>query len=139
MIKVRDFRDVDLMDIKIQDEQKFESQIFGGELLSDTRWTVKTLLNERDEIMAIIGWYRKTPEMALVGAFMSDDIQPYLLSVKRKFEQLWLTNGYLRTEAIVRTGFEQGHRFIKLLGFEREGTMRKYIKGMDYDLYARLK
>jgi hypothetical protein len=46
---------------------------------------------------------------------------------------------YRRIQTAVRTDFEAGHRWARALGFENEGTMRKYgPEGADYDLYARV-
>ncbi len=44
-----------------------------------------------------------------------------------------------RVEAVVKSDFAAGVRWVEHLGFEREGTMRNYgIDGVgDYDLYAR--
>lgn len=46
-----------------------------------------------------------------------------------------------RIEATINKNFREGHRWIKLLGFELEApTMKKYgVKGHDYSLYARVK
>jgi RimJ/RimL family protein N-acetyltransferase len=47
---------------------------------------------------------------------------------------------YRRIEATVDVGFKQGHRWIKMLGFELEGYMRAYRPdGADMLLYARVK
>lgn len=47
--------------------------------------------------------------------------------------------GLYRLETTVRTGFAAGRRWALMLGFEREGTMRRYAPdGGDHDLYARV-
>ncbi len=45
----------------------------------------------------------------------------------------------VRVEAVVKSDFAAGVRWVEHLGFKREGTMRNYgIDGVgDYDLYAR--
>jgi len=44
-----------------------------------------------------------------------------------------------RIEAEVACEHEQGRRWVEMLGFEREGRMRSYWAGKDFDLYARVR
>jgi hypothetical protein len=45
-----------------------------------------------------------------------------------------------RIEGVCDTNFINGHRWLRALGFTREGTMKKYTaEGRDCDLYARVK
>lgn len=44
-----------------------------------------------------------------------------------------------RVEAYVARNHEPGHRWIKLLGFQKEGYMRKFAHGVDYTLYAKVR
>ena len=47
---------------------------------------------------------------------------------------------YPRIDMEVHTPFEAGHRWARMLGFVREGTMRGYgPNGEDFDLYARVR
>jgi RimJ/RimL family protein N-acetyltransferase len=48
--------------------------------------------------------------------------------------------GSRRYESTVDVGFKQGHRFMKMLGFEVEGYLKAYRPdGADMVLYARVK
>jgi RimJ/RimL family protein N-acetyltransferase len=47
--------------------------------------------------------------------------------------------GYERIECHVEEGWERAHRWVRTLGFESEGLMRKFRDGRDYRLYARIK
>jgi RimJ/RimL family protein N-acetyltransferase len=50
------------------------------------------------------------------------------------------TTDFKRVEAYVDANFEAGHRWITMLGFEREGYMRAFSPlGDDAVLYARIK
>lgn len=41
---------------------------------------------------------------------------------------------------MVETPFENGHQWVKLLGFKRIGTMHKFAcDGRDFDLYERIR
>jgi len=47
---------------------------------------------------------------------------------------------FKRVEAFVDANFDAGHRWIKMLGFEREGYMRSFTpEGNDAVLYARIR
>lgn len=43
-----------------------------------------------------------------------------------------------RIEAYAERHHEQGNRWLRLLGFRKEGVMRKFANGRDYVLYARI-
>lgn len=47
--------------------------------------------------------------------------------------------GYARLEAHVVADWRGGARWIRRLGFEFEGTMRRFLQGRDYDLYSRVR
>lgn len=60
-------------------------------------------------------------------------------SLKRLIEDGLKKTGIDRLEMEVMSGFKHGERFAEMLGFECEGVMRKYYKGKDYKLYARIR
>lgn len=43
-----------------------------------------------------------------------------------------------RMEAYAERHHEEGHRWLRLLGFKHEGVMRKFCNGADYSMYARI-
>lgn len=43
-----------------------------------------------------------------------------------------------RIEAYAERNHAAGHRWLRLLGFKREGVMRKFCMGRDYLMYARV-
>ena len=63
------------------------------------------------------------------------------LSIVRVMIKLLNSMSHSRIEATVIANFKQGHRLVKLLGFEIEANcMKKYgVTGLDYALYARVK
>lgn len=48
-------------------------------------------------------------------------------------------NGITRVWCAVDASDDNGHRWLRALGFEPEGLMRKYAKGRDYVLYAKVR
>lgn len=49
-------------------------------------------------------------------------------------------HGYLRTQAFVDVGFERAEKFLELLGFEYEATLRSYgLNGIDQKIFCIIK
>ncbi len=66
-----------------------------------------------------------------------------MLAIHRKAKELLdvvaAKHGLRRIETVVRTSFEQGHRWAEMLGFDSEGLLRRYAPdGSDYTMYSRL-
>lgn len=74
-------------------------------------------------------------------AFISSDSGKHFVSIVRTMKRLIDEVDCDRIEATVIRSFKQGHRLVRLLGFELEADlMRKYgLTGLDYSLYARVK
>lgn len=92
-------------------------------------------------VIACAGMTHFTPGRAMGWALISKH------ATKRDFVGIThATRAFLdrqkvrRIETTVRADFTAGHYWAKKLGFDHEGTMRKFGEdGMDYDIYARVK
>lgn len=75
---------------------------------------------------------------ALAWAYVSKHAQRYFLHVHRAIKRFLETSAFRRIETSVAVDFEQGHRWVKMLGFNREAKrMRAYTPdGEDAALYA---
>jgi hypothetical protein len=81
-------------------------------------------------------WDNRAIAWGLIGAELGNDF----IKVHRAVDRFLNMSDFNRIEAYVDTTFGQGHRWIKKLGFEYEGTMRQFNPdGSDACLYARLK
>ena len=77
---------------------------------------------------------------ATAFALLSDDSGPHFPAIHSAVVEFLDNAPYRRIEATVDVGFKQGHRWIKMLGFELEGYMKAYRPdGADMLLYARVK
>lgn len=98
-------------------------------------WAVK----REGKVVAIAGhmpqWDGRTIAWASLGAHCG----PALTAMIRHFHREVSALAYDRVEAYVACNHEAGHKFIKMLGFRREGTMRKFAHGRDYTLYAKVR
>jgi RimJ/RimL family protein N-acetyltransferase len=43
-----------------------------------------------------------------------------------------------RVEMITQTDFVQANRLAELLGFKKEGTLKKYYNGIDFNIWGRI-
>lgn len=75
----------------------------------------------------------------LVWALLSRDIGRVMTPVHRAVAGAIKDSSYDRLEAHVDMAHVEGHRWVTLLGFQREGVMRRFHEGRDYALYARLR
>ena len=99
-------------------------------------WTV-----EHDGVILGIGGLEPQWEnRATAFALLSDDSGPHFKAIHSAVVEFLDNAPYRRIEATVDVGFKQGHRWIKMLGFELEGYMRAYRPdGAVMLLYARIK
>lgn len=97
------------------------------------------VLENETETLAIFWFWNLGGGRVNVGSFLSQNCGEYFREMQRLIERLFKFYNATRYEALVKTDFINGHRMIKILGFEREGTMKKFLNGIDFDLYARCK
>lgn len=99
-------------------------------------WTAE----HENRILAIAGVEPQWENRAIAFALISGSAGPYFRAIHSAVHDFLNRTPYRRIEATVDVGFEQGHRWIKMLGFEIEGYMRAYRPdGADMLLYARIR
>ena len=99
-------------------------------------WTAE---NE-GRVLAIAGVEPQWENRAIAFALISGAAGPYFRAIHSAVADFLDRVPYRRIEATVDIGFEQGHRWIKMLGFEIEGYMKAYRPdGADMLLYAKVK
>lgn len=92
------------------------------------------------EIIASLGIIPQWEHRAIAWGLIGARANRHLLSVHKAVERFLKMSEYRRIETSVATNFAEGHRWARMLGFEREGTMRAYTpEGFDCDLYARVR
>jgi RimJ/RimL family protein N-acetyltransferase len=81
-------------------------------------------------------WDNRAIAWGLISEYAGKQFVRIHKAVKRFLD----TTDFNRVEAFVDADFEAGHRWIQMLGFEREGYMRAFSPlGKDCILYARIK
>lgn len=99
-------------------------------------WTAE----DDGEIIGIAGlapqWENRAIAWALISASAGKRFQVIHRAVKRFLD----VSPFRRIEANVDVGFEQGERWMKMLGFEYEGYLRAYRPdGADMLLFSRIR
>lgn len=92
------------------------------------------------EVMMIAGLVPQWKNRAIAWTLISKNAGRHFVELHRYVDNFLNTSDFDRIESMVDVGFEAGHRWMKMLGFEIEGYMRKYRPdGGDMVLYARIR
>jgi RimJ/RimL family protein N-acetyltransferase len=92
------------------------------------------------DVIAFAGIEPQWQNRAVAFALLSESAGAHFPAIHRAVLRFLNWAPYRRIEATVDVGFTQGHRWIKMLGFEVEGYMRAYRPdGADMLLYARVR
>ena len=92
------------------------------------------------EIVACSGVVKQWDNRATAWALISENAGKHFVKIHKAVKRFLDLSDIRRIEAYADVGFDQGHRWLHMLGFEREGYMRCYSpNGNDAVLYARIK
>jgi len=92
-----------------------------------------------DKVVACIGMVNIWQGRAQVWALIAKDAGRKFFYIHKMVERALRLHPCKRVETTVTSDFVEGHRWMTMLGFEREGCMRAYTpEGLDTDLYARV-
>lgn len=139
-MEVRPFRPSDFLEIQLQPMQARVT--FTGQTLehaqglaqSDESFTAVA----GSEVIACIGVIRYWEGRRFIWGYLAESAGRCLRPLTREVKR-WLTErGQGRIETAIDPQFANSVQWARLLGFEREGTMREWIPGKDFDLYARI-
>lgn len=97
-------------------------------------------LEDGGAIIATAGIIRIWPGRASAWALLSPTSGKHMARITRAVIRFLEVAEDFRIETTVDDGFDAGHRWANLLGFEREGYMKKYLPdGRGAWLYARVR
>jgi hypothetical protein len=94
---------------------------------------------EDGKLYGMAGVYERWTDVGLAWALLAEDFPCRRFSIFKLMKRALDLSAYNRVEAYVVQGHDAGMRLLAHLGFEREGTMRKFWQGRDHDLYARVR
>ena len=91
-------------------------------------------------VIAIAGVEPQWENRAIAFALIAESAGEHFKAIHSAVVDFLNRAPFRRIEATVDVGFAQGHRWIKMLGFELEGYMKAYRPdGADMLLYARVR
>jgi len=140
---VRPWRKGDTEKVDIQESQAYTPKLF--DISTDLtefsdRGHAFSFVTDDDEVMAVVLLCEMWPNRAEVTTIISKHAGKYFRFIHKWLNDIMTHYDYNRYETTVDVGFEQGHRWMKLLDFQPEGYLRKYRPdGADMVLYARIK
>lgn len=92
------------------------------------------------EVIGCAGCIEPWDNRGILWALVSANAGRHMTAIHRAAVGFLAQSKLRRIETFVDTEFAAGHRWVQMLGFEREGRMRAFSPdGRDFDLYARVK
>jgi hypothetical protein len=137
---ITDVRPSMALELDIQDGQKNQAPLTPDNLYalikSGPTWAVK----RNGRVIAIGGHSPLWEGRTVLWGYLSNGCTPVMAALTRKIknEVKALAVDFPRIEAYAERHHKSGNRWLKMLGFTREGTMRKFANNRDYTLYARV-
>lgn len=125
-----------------------DSQTSFSELISNPEEYVRMVCQQGQafavvadgETMVIAGLIEMWEGRSLMWSLMSKNAGKHMRYILKATERMITTFGARRVESTVDCDFKQGHRFMRLLGFQMEAERMKSYEpdGRDCALYARI-
>jgi hypothetical protein len=103
---------------------------------SNLAWTAF----DDDDVLACMGLIPMWEHRAYAWGLLAVEAGRHLLGITRAVWRTMELHPFRRIETTVRADFVEGHRWARLLGFEREGALTAYAPdGATCDMYARIR
>lgn len=133
---LRRFYKGDCERIKLQAEQDHEDKSWE---LFDNPDTV--VFADGDRVLAIVRPFFENGGRVWLSALISADCRDKGVAMFKRGNKLIsdILKIYNRVEFVTQTDFAAANRLAEMLGFECEGTMKKYYNGLDFNIWGRIK
>lgn len=142
MIKIKKFKITDLEKLNVQEGQRGTIAYMDEDILAIEDNHLAISCFDGEEYLCSGGLLIASDSKAFLWSVIDKNVDAKRFYKIHKIAQRLLESHSQidRIEAVVDNEFEQGHRWIRLLGFSREGTMRRYYPdGQNADLYAKVR
>lgn len=134
---MRHYQDGDIKKIKLQDEQlKEKSDDWAKFNHPDT-----IVFEDGEKVLVIVRPIFNKGRICLVALIGKDSGYKsiHIFKAMKKLIDDWLFFGDAeRVEFTTQKDFKQANRLAILLGFEKEGTLKKYYNGIDFNIWGRV-
>lgn len=142
MIRIREYREADLLDVSprpIHPENCKEQ--FAKEAVNSKSYTLYESTTEK--VLCVTSFVRLRSHVAYINmicdnAFVSQK-KEFILVLREGVKHFMKELGLLRVHTTIRADFSTAEKWIKILGFEKEGLMRKFgPEGEDHFLFSKV-
>lgn len=141
MIEItQDVRPSMALELEVQPAQKGQAPCTPDNLFKLTQTGAAWAVRLNGKLVALCGHVPIWPGRTMLWAMLGVDSGPAMLAVTREAKRqiAAIHVEFARVEAYVDRHHEEAKRWVALLGFRREGLMRKFANGVDYFLYSRV-
>lgn len=130
-----------LFKLQAQEAQQYLARHMDDKYARDLEQTLSWTGLVGDRVIGCFGVCPMWHHRALLWSYMDQTAGKHLIAIHRAVLRYLEVTPYRRIEAEVDCEFEQGHRWLAMLGFELEAErMRAYrVDGGDSALYAKVK
>lgn len=126
--------------LKLQSVQELTGQAMSPEAIAMAIEGGMALAGVRgDKIVGMAGIFERWSGVGLAWALLAEDFAAHKLSAFRLMKRALDVSPLVRIEAHVAEGHTEGERLLDHLGFEKEGTMRKFWQDRDFSLFAKVR
>ena len=89
-------------------------------------------------VIACIGLIEFWPGRRMAWAYLAQGVSAHIAELTDAVQRWLRYHGDGRIEAYIDPSYRCAKRWARKLGFEREGPLRQWVPGKDYDMYARI-
>lgn len=126
--------------IRLQPAQAWCRPHLTDDLMNDTVGLGGFTALVGDEPIACAGLMEFWTGRAMAWSFIGAQAGSHMIALTRAVRDHLEGSPYRRIEAYVDEGFDAGHRWVGLLGFEAEGLLRAFLPdGRNQVLYSKVK
>lgn len=138
-MRIEPYRPEHLQRIKLQATQQWCRPMLSDEFLLELQELDGYTAFVGDEPVACAGTMHAWEGRHMAWSFISEKAGPHMLGITRAVMRYLELKRFRRVEAYVDPDFEAGHRWIKRLGFKREGLLEAFLPdGRSQVLYSRV-
>lgn len=142
MIEVsRDVRPSMALELRLHAGQEKQAPLTAENLLALTTAGPAWAVRVNGRLVAVGGYNIPWPGRAILWGYLGADCGAALpVMTKHVLRELRAMHvEFPRVEAYAERHHAEGNRWLKLLGFKREGLMRKFCNDRDYILYSKVR
>jgi hypothetical protein len=139
MIAVLPFDRAHLDALALQPAQAPELAALQGSIAAQADRGPAFTVMEGGRVLLCAGLAENHARYATAWALFAAAKAAAMVATTRAIARVIAASGYERIDMLVREDFARAHDFARLLGFDREGSLRRYgADGGDFALYARI-